>query len=156
MFILYWDAAKQKVFAMNGSGRAPAKNTLDQIRGDLGLKDGDAADIPISSVHAATVPGAPAGWVDTIERFGSGKVDMAKVLEPAIKLGENGYPVSEITASSVGLIASPSHSMSCIGANKCSGPLLNRLFAKRLPTSPRFLKRTLLPKEAYEPLAPVN
>ncbi|TQS32115.1 hypothetical protein Golomagni_07579, partial [Golovinomyces magnicellulatus] len=100
MFILYFDAAKQKVFAMNGSGRAPGNNTLDQIRGDLGLKAGDAGEIPISSVHSATVPGAPAGWVDTIERFGSGKLDMAKVLAPAIKLGENGFPVSEITASS--------------------------------------------------------
>lgn len=102
MFILYWDAAKKQVFAMNGSGRAPAKNTLEQIRSDLGVKpDQQDAEIPKLSVHSMTVAGAPAGWVDTIERFGSGKVDLAKILAPAIELGEKGFPVSEISARGV-------------------------------------------------------
>ena len=55
----------------------------------------------MKSAHAATVPGAPAGWLDTITRFGSGKVSMADILAPAIKLGEKGFPVSELAAVSV-------------------------------------------------------
>lgn len=95
MFILFWDAATQQVKSMNGSGRAGGKCTLDTVRSDLGVKDGQAGKIPFTSVHSVTVPGAAAGWVDTIERFGGGKVDMATILAPAIKLGEKGFPVSE-------------------------------------------------------------
>jgi gamma-glutamyltranspeptidase/glutathione hydrolase len=97
MFILYWDAAKQQVFSMNGSGRSGAHSTLEKIRADLNIEDGDVGKIPMTSVHAVTVPGAAAGWVDTIERFGSGKLDLKQILDPAIKLGEKGFPVSEVT-----------------------------------------------------------
>lgn len=102
MFILFWDAEKKQVHAMNGSGRSGAKCTLDTIRKDLGIKDGEPGKLPVSSVHSVTVPGAPAGWVDTHERFGSSKVTMADILAPAIKLGEEGFPVSEVTAFYVG------------------------------------------------------
>lgn len=98
MFILFWDASTKTVKAMNGSGRAGANCTLSKVRGDLGIKDGESGSIPMTSVHAATVPGAPAGWVDTHEKFGSDKVNMSDILAPAIKLGENGFPVSEIAA----------------------------------------------------------
>lgn len=101
MFILFWDAATKSVKAMNGSGRSGAKYTLDTIRKDLGLDESSRGDIPSSSAHAATVPGAPAGWVDTVARFGSGKVNMSEILAPAIKMGEQGFPVSEAAAISV-------------------------------------------------------
>jgi gamma-glutamyltranspeptidase len=38
-----------------------------------------------------TVPGAAAAWVDTVEKFGSGKLSVAEVLAPAIRLAEEGY-----------------------------------------------------------------
>lgn len=53
---------------------------------------------------AVTVPGAAAGWCDTIEKFGSGKVTMEQILTPAIELGEKGFPVSELSA---GFVSSP-------------------------------------------------
>jgi gamma-glutamyltranspeptidase/glutathione hydrolase len=56
----------------------------------------------MKSVHAVSVPGAAAGWVDAVEKFGSGKVSLAEVLAPAIRLGEEGFPVSELTALWVG------------------------------------------------------
>lgn len=101
MFILFWDAKNKQVKAMNGSGRAGAKYTLDHVRSKLGLQDGDVGPIPKNSPLSITVPGAAAGWVDTVEKFGSGKVDMAKILAPAIELGEKGFPVSECTGYSV-------------------------------------------------------
>jgi len=86
------------VSALNGSGRAGGKCTLEAVRKSLGIPDGEVGEIPMSSAHAATVPGAAAGWVDTVERFGSGKLSMAEILAPAIELGEKGFPVSEDSA----------------------------------------------------------
>ena len=104
MFCLYYDAKTRKVSAMNGSGRAGRKMTLATIRKSLNIKDGASGKIPMSSVHAVTVPGAPAGWFDTIENFGSGKLSMAEILAPAIELGEKGFPVSELTSTYVNLV----------------------------------------------------
>ncbi|KAH7165360.1 lincomycin-condensing protein [Dactylonectria macrodidyma] len=100
MFILFYDAATKQVKAMNGSGRSGAKCTLETIRKDLNIPEGTEGKIPMSSVHAATIPGAAAGWVDTVERFGSGKLTMSQILGPAIKLGEDGFPVSEVASHS--------------------------------------------------------
>ncbi|KAL7493152.1 hypothetical protein ACHAWT_006750 [Skeletonema menzelii] len=49
-------------------------------------------------IHAVTVPGAAQGWEDTINKFGSGKLSLLQLLEPAIKLAEEGFPVSTLTA----------------------------------------------------------
>ncbi|KAK2061809.1 gamma-glutamyltranspeptidase [Colletotrichum caudatum] len=106
MFILFYDAATGKVSAMNGSGRSAKKATLEAVRKDLGIADGASGKIPMKSVHAVTVPGAAAGWVDTIERFGSGKVSVEQALAPAIELGEKGFPVSELTSHSWNLAES--------------------------------------------------
>ncbi|KAL1582859.1 hypothetical protein WHR41_08681 [Cladosporium halotolerans] len=99
MFCLFYDAKTKKVSSLNGSGRAGGKSTLEAVRKSLGLKDGEVGKIPMDSVLAVTVPGAAAGWADTVERFGSGKVTLEEVLEPAARLGEEGFPVSEISAS---------------------------------------------------------
>lgn len=98
MFCLFYNAKTKKVHAMNGSGRSGRNCSLETIRKSLGLKDGEVGKIPTSSVHAASVPGAAAGWVDTVEKFGSGKLNLAEILEPAAKIGEEGFPVSEIEA----------------------------------------------------------
>ncbi|KAL3956895.1 hypothetical protein ACCO45_009741 [Purpureocillium lilacinum] len=66
---------------------------LSSVRAALGLEDRSEGDkIPLTSVHSVTVPGAAAGWVDTVERFGSGKLLLSQILEPAIQLGEKGFP----------------------------------------------------------------
>jgi gamma-glutamyltranspeptidase len=52
------------------SGRAPAALTLTRINND-GFDENNP--IPRQHGHAVTVPGAAAAWVDTIEKFGSGK-----------------------------------------------------------------------------------
>ena len=95
MFCLFYDAKTKKVRSLNGSGRSGKECTLEKIRGSLGVKEGQSGAIPMSSVHAVSVPGAAAGWVDTVEKFGSGKVSMEDILGPAIELGEGGFPVSE-------------------------------------------------------------
>ena len=101
MFCLFYDAKTKKISAMNGSGRAGTKCTIEAVRKDLGIKDGKSGNIPLNHVHAVTVPGAAAGWVDTVERFGSGKVSMEQILAPAIEMGEKGFPISELASTMV-------------------------------------------------------
>lgn len=108
MFCLFYDAKTKKVHSLNGSGRSGKNQTLANVRKSLGIKDGESGKIPMTSVHAVSIPGAAAGWVDTFEKFGSGKVTLEEVLEPAAKLGADGFPVSELMASWVSLM-----SMSC-------------------------------------------
>ncbi|KAL3963091.1 hypothetical protein ACCO45_000095 [Purpureocillium lilacinum] len=138
MFILYWDAATKKVSAMNGSGRSGANCTLERIRADLGADSpsSNLTEIPMKSVHAVTVPGAAAGWVDTVERFGSGKVSLEQVLSPAIALGEKGFPVSEVAAY-----------YNCkrrlTSVDVLSGTSPKSTSARRRPTSPRCSKGPL-------------
>ena len=98
MFCLFFDAKTKKVESMNGSGRSSGSGSLEQMRKDLGVKPGEPGIIPTKSVHAVTTPGAAAGWVDTIERFGSGKLSLEDILTPAIELGEEGFPVAELSS----------------------------------------------------------
>ncbi|TFY71439.1 hypothetical protein EVG20_g1560 [Dentipellis fragilis] len=91
-FCLFYDAKTKTVKALNGSGHSPKNLTIDHLRqrGITGHK------IPVTDLNSVTVPGAAAAWVDTVETFGSGKVSLAEVLAPAIRLAEEGVPVSEI------------------------------------------------------------
>ncbi|CAL8577507.1 hypothetical protein XPA_003332 [Xanthoria parietina] len=98
MFCLFYAAKERKVRALNGSGRSSQNSTLARMRDDLGMKPGDPGEIPIASAHSVTTPGAAGGWVDTVEKFGSGKLSLEQILTPAIELGEQGFPVSELAS----------------------------------------------------------
>jgi gamma-glutamyltranspeptidase/glutathione hydrolase len=89
-FALYYDSTKGRVLGMNGSGRTPAGLTPEML-----LSEG-FTKMPSNGVHTVTVPGAVAGWIDTIEKFGT--LTVKDVLIPAIELAEGGYPVSPLTA----------------------------------------------------------
>lgn len=106
-FCLFYDAKTKKVHALNGSGRSGQDYTLEKIRTDLGNTkwgpNGENGHIPMDTAYAVTVPGAPGAWVDIAERFGSGKFTLEDLLAPAIDLAENGYAVSEISATMVRL-----------------------------------------------------
>lgn len=104
MFCLFYSAQEKKVRALNGSGRSSRNATLAEIRHDLGMRPGHNENIPLTSVHAVTTPGAAAGWVDTVEKFGSRKLSLEQILTPAIQLGEEGFPVSELASSFVSAV----------------------------------------------------
>ncbi len=90
-FALFYDSKTQKVTALNGSGRCPAGLTLERIRAE-GLGDG----LPALHPYTITVPGACAAWCDVVERHG--RLSLAEVLQPAIRLAEEGFPVAPITS----------------------------------------------------------
>ncbi len=97
-FCLFYDAKTRRVRGLNGSGRAPAALDVATARATGGPKGepavGNALDI--GSVHCVTVPGAAAAWCDTLERFGS--LPLGTVLQPAIDLAEEGFPVNVVAA----------------------------------------------------------
>jgi len=92
-FCLFYDNQKKKVFGLNASGRAPADLNIEKLN-NLNIQD----SLPPLSVHTITVPGAAAGWVDTVERFGS--MSLKNILSPAIELAREGFPVAPLTARS--------------------------------------------------------
>ena len=96
MFSLFYEASSNKVYAINGSGRSPAKLTTAFLKEKKLMVEG--SDKIVEEAHAAsvTVPGACAGWFDALEKHGT--KSMKDLLEPAIRLAEEGFPVSEITA----------------------------------------------------------
>ena len=92
-FSLFYEAASGTVTALNASGRAPMGLSIDLIRRDGSAPSGA---LPPRHAHTVTVPGACSGWFEMIGRHGS--MPMTAILGPAIRLAEEGYPVSPIAA----------------------------------------------------------
>ena len=90
MFALFYDATSKQVTALNGSGRAPSALTLQRLQKES-LKE-----LPPFHAYTITVPGACAGWCDLIEKHG--RLQMGRILAPAIHLAQHGFPVTPITA----------------------------------------------------------
>lgn len=87
-FALVWDGAK--LHGLNGSGRSPRAASAERMR------DAGATAMPLYGWDAVTVPGAVAAWRDLHARFG--RLPFARLLEPAIRYAEEGFPVSPVVA----------------------------------------------------------
>lgn len=74
-----------KLYGYNGSGPSPKKLCYDA------LKERKHDKIPSYGVEPINVPGAPMGWAEIHERFGT--LDFEEVLEPAINYARDGYVV---------------------------------------------------------------
>jgi gamma-glutamyltranspeptidase/glutathione hydrolase len=90
-FALYFQASTGRITALNGSGRAPAGLTIDRLK-----KEGFANNLPRFHPYTITNPGACAGWCDLLAQHG--RLPIHQVLAPAIRLAEEGFPVSPIIA----------------------------------------------------------
>ncbi|UIJ72233.1 gamma-glutamyltransferase family protein [Aurantimonas sp. HBX-1] len=89
-FVLYAPSGKPTV-AMNGSGCAPAAATVEALR-SAGL----GAEIPRTSAHAVTVPGAVSAWTRLHADHGSLPLD--RLFARAVDYAENGYPIGQRVA----------------------------------------------------------
>ena len=90
LFAMVWEARTGKLFGLNASGRSPYRATLEEMRA-RGL-----SELPAAGPLSWSVPGAVDGWEALRARFGSRP--LAELLEPAIAIAEEGFPVSEVIA----------------------------------------------------------
>ncbi len=92
LFAIVWDPESEKLHGLNGSGRAPVGQTLDQLKAKLGGKKA----IPDYGSLAVSTPGAVDGWFMLHEKFG--KISMSDILAPTIDYARSGFPVTQVIA----------------------------------------------------------
>ena len=85
-FALWSHGDRKKVFALNGSGRAPAG--LDAAY----LRAAGEGSVPLFSAHAVTIPTAVAAFCHLSETVG--KLGLDALLAPTIHYAEHGVPVA--------------------------------------------------------------
>ncbi len=90
LFAIVWDAEKEELTGLNGSGRAPKALSLQTFK-DMGLDS-----IPPRGPLPVSVPGAVDGWFELHARYG--RLPMNELLAPAIAYATDGFPVSEYIA----------------------------------------------------------
>ncbi|AWW74035.1 gamma-glutamyltransferase [Erythrobacter sp. KY5] len=92
IFAIIYDPATDKLYGLNGSGRSPMGQTLDQL-----LEKLDGADaLPPVGPLPVTIPGTVDGWFAMHERFG--KLPMSDILAPTVDYAREGHPVAPIIA----------------------------------------------------------
>eukprot|EP01132_Coremiostelium_polycephalum_P006615 gene6615-8186_t len=92
-FLLYYNSKTKEIKGINASGRAPSKLNIELCK-----SKGYTDSIPKLCPLSVNVPGAVAGWCDTIEKFGSGKLSLSEILKPAIEYAEQGVPIQPKTS----------------------------------------------------------
>ena len=91
LFAIIYDPKTDQLYGINGSGRSPMNQTLNDLIAKL---PGDKTSIPAVGPLPVTIPGTVDGWFTMHERFG--KMPMADVLAPTIKYAREGHPVAPI------------------------------------------------------------
>ncbi len=89
-FALVWSAVERRLVGLDASGRSGSRVDAEAL-----VAEG-AATAPAAGARSVTVPGALSGWQALLDRFG--RMSMAEVLEPAIRIADDGFPVTPIIA----------------------------------------------------------
>lgn len=87
-FALVYLSKSKELKALNACGRAPSGASLAAMQ-RLGYKS-----MPATGIHSVTVPGTLDGWCTLLETCGT--MSLKEVLAPAIRLAEEGFPVTEV------------------------------------------------------------
>lgn len=93
LFALVFMSKTGKVEALNSSGPAPAKASIDYFHG-RGLKQ-----IPQFGALSIAVPGAVDGWLELHRKYGT--KDLARLMADAIRIAREGFPISQEFAESI-------------------------------------------------------
>ena len=92
--ILVYDAKTKTVVSINAEGTAPRLATIEWYQKNLGSK------LPQSdTLLSGTVPGVVDAWYTLLDRWGT--MTFAQVLQPAIDMAENGFPIGERMAGAI-------------------------------------------------------
>jgi gamma-glutamyltranspeptidase/glutathione hydrolase len=90
MFALAWSAREGRLVGLDASGRAGSKASPEAL-----VAAGER-QVPYQGPRSVTVPGALSGWQALLERYGT--MSLAQALAPAIRIAEEGFPVTPIIA----------------------------------------------------------
>ncbi|MBX7514726.1 gamma-glutamyltransferase [Qipengyuania sp. GH38] len=92
LFAIVYDPASGKLHGINGSGRSPKGQTLDQL-----LEKLDGADsLPPVGPLPVTIPGTVDAWFAMHGKFG--KLPMSDVLAPTVSYAREGHPIAPVIA----------------------------------------------------------
>ena len=90
--LLVYNAREKKVYSINAEPKAPKLATIEWYQKNNGGK------IPESDgLLSGGLPGVVDAWYQLLNRWGT--MTFAQVLQPAIDLADNGFPLSELGAS---------------------------------------------------------
>ncbi|CUM64921.1 uncharacterized protein PRCAT00002539001 [Priceomyces carsonii] len=98
-FALFYKNEDKKTYGINGTGRSASALSIEWLKENYPDHILPTMRFKEDSVFKVQVPGNIAGWCDAIDSWGSGKLSMSDILEPAISLAEDGFVVSQISAS---------------------------------------------------------
>ena len=90
VFAIIYDPETDQLYGLNGSGRSPKGQTLDQLLEQLGGADA----LPPVGHLPVTIPGTVDGWFAMHERFGT--LPMSQILAPTITYARDGHPVAPV------------------------------------------------------------
>ncbi len=90
-------AADGEIVALNSSGRAGSGADPESLRAE------HLTAIPLrNDIRIVTVPGCVDGWTALHDRFG--RLDLATIFAPAIRLAASGFPASPLLVGSLSLL----------------------------------------------------
>ncbi|HLN88402.1 MAG TPA: gamma-glutamyltransferase, partial [Candidatus Limnocylindrales bacterium] len=93
LFALVYIKKTGRIEALNSSGPAPAKATIEYFH-ERGLKS-----IPQFGPLSIAVPGAVDGWLELHKRYGT--KDLARLTADAVRIGREGFPISQEFAEGI-------------------------------------------------------
>lgn len=92
-FALLFDPRERRLLGLNGSGRSPARASIDLLRGR------GFSEMPVRGTLPITVPGVVDTWRELSLRFG--RLPFARSLAPAIQHARDGFLVTDSVARAI-------------------------------------------------------
>ena len=90
LFAQVWSPSEGRLSGLDASGRAGERMTAERVRAN------GWTTAPTLGAGSVTVPGALSGWAALLERHGT--LSLADALAPAIRIAEEGFPVTPVIA----------------------------------------------------------
>src|ERR1700730_16649689 len=94
LFAIVYNAKENKLYGINRSGCSPLGLSYEQMKAELDKLTRKM--IPPRGMLPISVPGTVDAWAELHKKFG--KLKLSDDLAPAIRYGEEGFPVTELIA----------------------------------------------------------
>ncbi len=92
LFAIVYDPRTDRLYGINGSGRSPKGQTLEELLAKLGGQDA----LPPVGPLPVTIPGTVDAWFELHQKFG--KLPMSDVLAPTVSYARKGHPLAPVIA----------------------------------------------------------